>query len=601
MALLALLPLAATAVWAALLLRSEARAQTEDRLRAEAIAAREAARPLLEAGDGAGLDALAKRIAAATGTRVTFVASEGRVVGDSDHDPATMEDHSGRPEVRAAVERGEGTALRWSGTVRQELVYVAVPADPARAGLGVIRVAVPAAALERRLAGVYLRIAAIVAPVALLALFSALFGLSVFTRAVDELTRAAAGVASGGPPVRTEAARRDDEVGALARAVHDMAQELERRITTIARERNEMKAIVEGIGEGLVAVDARGRILLCNKAAERLLGMGAPPVPGSLLAGATRNGDVAALARETIASAVPGARRIEVRVSPAVEARAVEARATPFGERPGQASGAVVLLHDVTESERYDRMRRDFVANVSHELRTPLALVKGFLETLEDGAIRDPEHGPRFLGILKRHVDGLERLVADLLELSALESGAESRPVEAVSIAAALDAVLGPFADVFARRRLALERDVPDDLPAASGLPDRVERALRNLVDNAVKFAPEGGRVSVRARLSEGGDRVEVEVADDGPGIPPEDQARVFERFYRVEKSRNRDAGGTGLGLAIVKHVMQQAGGSVSLRSEAGKGSAFTLSFLRWGAEERAEPPAPATAAANAR
>jgi len=582
MALLALLPVAATAVWSFLLLRAEARAQAEERLRAEAVVAREAAIALFKAGDRAALDALAKRLASSAESRVTFIAADGTVLGDSTSDPVAMANHASRPEVKAARESGLGVHVRVSETVGQELVYVAVRADPGDPASGTIRAALAVETIQARLRGAYLRIAAVATPVALAALVSVWLGLSVLARAVDELTRAATSVAKGGAPLRTEAAERDDEVGSLARAVHGMAEELERRVRTSARERNELATIVAGVGEGLIAVDAQGRILLFNAAAVRLFGLAAAPRTGTPLVDAVLDGEVAELARATVASAKEGGRRIEVRSAPMTEPRSVEARATPFGESPERPAGAVVLLHDVTEAERYDKLRRDFVANVSHELRTPLALVKGFLETLEDGAVSDPVHGPRFLGILRRHVDGLERLVADLLTLSTLESGAEESPAEPVDVGGAIEAVLAPFADVLERRRVTVATAVAEDLPPASAPRARVERAVRNLVDNAVKFAPEGGRLSIAARLAAGGERVEVTVKDDGPGIPPEDQPRIFERFYRVEKSRNRGAGGTGLGLAIVKHIMQQAGGSVSVESEVGQGSAFTLSFPRW-------------------
>jgi two-component system phosphate regulon sensor histidine kinase PhoR len=581
-AALSLLPLAATAIGAALLLRGVARDATAAELRSDALLAREAALPLFRAGDAAALDGLAKRLGREIRARLTFLDVDGRVLGDSDHDPATMENHAGRPEVADARERGEGTARRFSDTLQEELIFVAVRAEPAEASRGIVRAALPTRTLAARLQAVYAGVALLAAAFGLAALLSAAISLGIFASAVHDLTEAAesAGGGGDGAPVvrRTTAEEREDEVGALARAVRAMADRLFRQIEEIARARNELTTVVESLGEGLVAVDGGGRILFVNGAAERLLELAAPPRAGAPLADALPNGEVIGLAREVLETGRAAEARLVI-VRAQGGARSIEARAAPLGRRPERAEGAVVLLRDVTEVERYEELRRDFVANVSHELRTPVALIKGFLETLEDGALRDPVDGPRFLEILRRHVLGLDRLVADLLTLSTLEAGADTRPREPVALADAVGAVLGPFETVLAEKRLRLTRRLPDGLPPVLAHRDLVERAIRNLVDNAVKFTPEGGAIEVEAAAR--GAAVALTVRDSGPGISAEERARVFERFYRVEKSRSREAGGTGLGLAIVKHIAQQEGGAVEVASEIGRGSAFTLTLPR--------------------
>ncbi len=580
-ALLALFPLLAAAAGAALLVRSETRAATEEMLRAEAALGREAARSALRAGDAAALDALAKRLGREARARFTFIAPDGRVLGDSDRDPAAMENHAARPEVREARERGAGTSLRRSDTLKRDMLYVALRADPEDPSSGTVRAALPADILARRIGGAYGRIAAIAATLGAAAVVSAALALGAFARAVHEVTAAAGAVASGAPMPRTDADDRDDELGRLARAVREMAATLEARLRTIADERDELRAVVSGLGEGLAAVDSGGRLLLFNEAAADLFGLSAPPPLGTRLVDAIRQGaELAELARGALAEGRPAEARLAIARGPGAERRICEARAAPFGADPRRPAGAVVLLRDVTEAERYERLRREFVANVSHELRTPVALVKGYLETLEDGAIRDPEAGPRFLEVLRRHVEGLERLVDDLLTLSALEAGAGRQPpADAVPVEEAVDAVLAPFEPVFAKKRLRLVRTIPAGLPRAAAPRERFERALRNLIDNAAKFTPEGGEVRIAARAAPSGGAVEISVSDTGPGIPLEEQARVFERFYRIDKSRSREAGGTGLGLAIVKHIVQQAGGTVSLQSEPGRGSTFTVTF----------------------
>jgi two-component system phosphate regulon sensor histidine kinase PhoR len=570
----ALLPLIATAAGAALLVRGEARDALAERLRSDAILVRESAAPLLRAHDGAALDRIAKQLAAEVSVRLTFIDGDGVVLGDSDHDPATMENHALRPEVLAARETGAGRSLRWSQTIEKEMLYVALRADPAEPALGVVRASLPVATLEARLRALYLRVALLATPFGLAALATAAISLGVFSRAVHDLTGAAEAVAAGGPARRTEAEERADEIGSLARAVRGMADELSRRLAALGRERTQLAAVVGGLDEGLVAVARDLTVLLANEAAVRLLDLGAAPESGRALVDTVGRPAVAEVARDALEGRSGAARTLEV-IRGTGEPRIVEVRATPFGE--GGVDGVVLLFRDVTEVERYERLRREFVANVSHELRTPVALVKGYLETLEDGALRDPERGPRFLAILRRHVDGLARLVADLLTLSELESRAETRPAEPVDIAAAVDAVLVPFEAEVARKRLRVVRRLPAGLPPVAAHRERVERAIRNLVDNAVKFSPEGGAIEISARAR--GGEVALDVRDDGPGVPPEDAARIFERFYRVEKSRSREAGGTGLGLAIVKHIMQQAGGAVAVRSEPGRGATFTLTF----------------------
>ncbi|MBI3723296.1 PAS domain-containing protein [bacterium] len=567
---LACLPLLATAIAALAMGRKTAGEEAATRLRSDALLMREAFRDALARRDAASADALAKSLGRAVdATRFTVMDGDGAVLGDSDHDPATMDNHASRPEIVQARELGVGQARRFSDTLRQEMFYVAVRADDARPAAGFVRAALPQSALEGRFRALLLQIALAAAPLGLVATVALALALLAVVRALGEVTRGARRVASGRPLEPMEAATRRDEIGDLARSVRDMAEELERRIVTIGHERNELATIVSGMGEGLIAVDARGSVLLSNDVAATLLGIAAPLPVGKDLVDAIPHGQVVAAVREALRGGKTVACTVEVFLAPP---REIEVRATPLADR----GGAVVLLRDVTEAARYERLRRDFVANVSHELRTPLSLVKGFLETLEDGALHDAEKAPGFLRIASRHVVALEALVEDLLTLGKLDAHAETRPPSPVSLAEVCDGVLAGFQEVFARKRLALRRSIVPDLPPALGHWDLIERAIRNLVDNAVKFTDQG---EVAVAIARDGDRLVVQVSDTGPGIPREDLARIFERFYRVEKSRSREAGGTGLGLAIVKHIAQQEGGSVSVESELGKGSVFRLAL----------------------
>jgi two-component system phosphate regulon sensor histidine kinase PhoR len=568
---LALLPLMTTMVASVALGRSAAASAASVRLRADAILLRESARAALEAGDVKAADALAKRLGKELATRFTIIDGKGVVLGDSDHDPLTMESHATRPEVTAAVQTGLGTSSRHSDTLGQEMFYVAVRADDAHPERGTVRAALPAAILEEQFEASLRNLALVAAPLGMIALAALGLTLLHVIRDLDEVTRVAHAVAQGTRLEPMRASDRRDEIGDLARSVHSMADELAKRVQTIEHERNELATIVTGMGEGLLAVDARTKLLLSNEAARRLLGAEAPLATGKDLAESVKHEGVVQVVREALSERKTVQRELEF-VTGAVPSRQIEVRATPLAD----GDGAVVLLRDVTEAFHYERLRREFVANVSHELRTPITLVKGFLETLEDGALRDAEKGPRFLQIASRHVVALEALVEDLLTLGRLDAGAETRVPGPVSLRDVIDGVLAGFEELVRRKGLVLRQDVHDDVPLVVGHRDLVERALRNLVDNAIKYTDQG-EIAVLARRD--GERVLVTVADTGIGIPAADLPRIFERFYRVEKSRSREAGGTGLGLAIVKHIAQQEGGAISVESEVGKGSRFTLAL----------------------
>ena len=566
-AAVAFLPLVATAVAALLVARTTAQEEAVTRLRSDTALVREACRAPTLAGDRAALDALVKRLGRELETRFTVIDGTGAVVADSDHEPGQMDNHAHRPEVVAARETGFGQSTRESATLGKPLVYVALRLEDARPELGVVRASLPVELVDARSRATLGQLAWVAAPLGAVASSALALALLGVAAAIGEVSRVARAVASGNPLEPMGAVERRDEIGDLARSVRNMAAELGTRIETIERERNELRTIVSSVAEGLLALDSAGRFLFTNEAALNLLEIRVEPKPGVDLGDAIPHAGVASLAREALARREVVARTVEV-TRPDRPAREVEVRATPL-ER---GAGLVLVMRDVTEVALYERLRREFVANASHELRTPLSLVKGFLETLEDGALKDPVKGPRFVQIASRHVESLAALVEDLLTLGRLDAAVDTRPPVAVALGPVVEAVLQGFELAVDSKKLRLERAIAADLPAALGHRDLLERAVRNLVDNAVKYTDQGWvRVSVRREAAE----VVVEVADSGPGIPREDLGRIFERFYRVEKSRTREAGGTGLGLAIVKHIAQQEHGTVTVESEVGKGTRF--------------------------
>jgi two-component system phosphate regulon sensor histidine kinase PhoR len=370
-------------------------------------------------------------------------------------------------------------------------------------------------------------------------------------------------VTSGGPR----------ELAELGESLDGLTRTLDARIGSLHAEEAKVRAILDGMIEGVVAVDARGRILFMNPAARPILELDGAPVEGRPLLEVIRQKELFDLVETVRLDRAPQRREVEL---PPPIARALTAHAAPLALEPA-GSGILLVLHDVTELRRLERARTEFVANVSHELRTPLTCIKGYLETLLDGALEEPDNARRFLEVASGHARRLERLVDDLMELAGIESGRTRLSPEAVDLRGAVDAVKTVFEGRAAGRGLQLWNDVA----AAERVrvdPDRLTQILVNLVDNAVKFTGEGGRISFAATRAPGG-FVEVRVSDTGVGIPSTDLPRITERFYRVDRARSRELGGTGLGLAIVKHLVQAHGGQLRIDSTLGRGTTvrFTL------------------------
>ncbi len=350
---------------------------------------------------------------------------------------------------------------------------------------------------------------------------------------------------------------------ARRRETEDGRRSAEARVEALAGERDLLGAALEALAEGVVLLDDQQRALRANPAAERLLEAG-PPV-GKALWELSRNETLLRAAAEVEAG---GAAR-SVRLTTGAERHLTVSIALRAG------GGLVLGVQDSTEAVRYQELRKEFVANVSHELRTPLTVIRGYVETLQEGALADPGKGPEFLGVIGRHTQQLSNLVENLLDLSRLESPQGLSRRARVDLGVLLARVTELHRPTAERKGQAIELSIHAPLPAVSGDPDYLERAVANLVDNAVKYTPAKGRIRIAARRA--GSQVSVEVQDDGIGIPAADLPRIFERFYRVDKSRSRDMGGTGLGLAIVKHIAQSHGGCVEVTSAPGRGSLFRL------------------------
>jgi two-component system phosphate regulon sensor histidine kinase PhoR len=554
------------------LLRARSLAQEQEALLAEArLMARMVEESLARGAGSEEIDRVVDAAARDVKARVTIVDPDGRVLGDSSlSGPAlqAVENHAGRPEVRAAIEAGDGAAVRRSTTVRDELLYTATAVRRDGRLLGVARVARSLEGLETQVAELRRAVgAALLVAFVLTALLSTLLS-APLVGPLNEIMDAARRYARGDLSARIRVGR-SDELGELARILNQSAATLQERLLESDRDRGRIDAILLAMDDGLLAVDHRGNVVLANRALRRILET-ADPVGRHYLE-TIRQSEVGAI----VEGVLRGGERASVEVELFHLRRVFALTAVPFPGDEGAPPGVVLTFHDVTERRRADRVRRDFVANASHELRTPLTSIRGFVEALEDGALQEPERATRFLGKIRTHADRMAALVEDLLELSRLESGERPPLWEDVRMAEIADEVVAGVAGLAGRKRIAL-RHSDGSAPAVVSDAERLRRILENLVENAIKYTPEGGRVEVRTAAGPAGGAV-IEVEDDGPGIAAEHLPRIFERFYRVDKARSRELGGTGLGLAIVRHLAESMGATVSVRSEAGSGTCFTV------------------------
>ncbi len=505
--------------------------------------------------------------------RVTVVAADGAVLAESRREPGSMENHAHRPEIEAALRTGLGVAKRRSTSVSMDFLYLAVPARLSGSEPAVVRLAAPLETIESSVRANRRRILR----TTLLLAFAVLVGAYVFTRSltrrIHRIQTAAEALAAG--RLEDGLALPDsgrDELGALAASLQRMASNLLEMVDLVKAESARRDAILSSMREGVLAVDQSLRITFCNEAFLQATAARQTPEPGTPLEQVSP--DSALL--EPLWQVLEQGETVRAKIAlPASPGRSYELYAKPL--ELNRQKGALAILHDVTEIERLERVRRDFVANVSHELRTPLTSIRGYAETLLDGAIDDAEHNRKFLEVIRSNAIRLTNIASDLLVLSELEQHRPAQdPVEAVPVQPVIETAIRTVESAARIRQVNLVVQ-PTDL-AVRALRFRLEQALVNLVDNAVKFSPPGTEVRISCNRA-GDGMVEIHVADQGIGIPEEDLPRIFERFYRVDKARSREAGGTGLGLSIVKHIAELFGGSVRVVSRLNEGSTFTLRF----------------------
>jgi two-component system, OmpR family, phosphate regulon sensor histidine kinase PhoR len=502
--------------------------------------------------------------------RVTLIAADGRVVGDSavdDHRLAGLENHQNRPEVIEARRAGLGIARRRSETIGAELLYAAVRID--HPVVSVVRLALPLTEVDLQLSAVRRATVAALGLALLAAFVLAWFVSMLLNRRVNAIAAAARRYASGDFSRRVGDTSQD-ELGTVARVLDETVRELAERAAESTRDRARMEAILAGMTEGVLAVGAQGRVQVINRAAAQMLGLGDPSTDDSYLEAIRHPGLTALLSGALAGKELPA---LEVIPARNPERRLV-ARAAPVA-LPGDP-GAVLVLHDITDLRHTDQVRRDFVANVSHELRTPLTAIRGYVEALRDEPA-DSEDRHQFLAVIERHVARMERLVRDLLRLASLEARQEAVDNQPCPLAGLFGTIVADLAPAIDNKGHRIQIQVEPAVATITSDPAKLQDALRNLVENAVNYSPAGSTISLAGACRDG--RVLITVSDEGPGIPESDLSRIFERFYRVDKARSVESGGTGLGLSIVKHLVELLGGDVWAANRPGGGAIFTLSL----------------------
>jgi two-component system phosphate regulon sensor histidine kinase PhoR len=542
----------------------------------------------------------------ATHLRLTVIRSDGQVVADSEA-TLPLPSHADRPEVKSALENGTGSSVRRSATTGKETRYVARRIDENGQSLGFMRAAAEFDEMESAVSALHQSVLFAGVLALLLGVAASAFLARRLSKPLEEIGRNAAEVASGdlGGKIHADGPR---EVRELADALNSIVREMRQRVESMRRARSEIETILSSMAEGVVAVDAEERVLLMNDAAARLLALDAPLPAGAALWEHLRFPDLESALRRALAG--EGAWHADAS-SPRSDGRTLALSVAPVGrdgltkgslamrgagsrgsvrlsvgaspderdEGGGPLLGAVALLSDVTAIRRLEQMRIDFVANVSHELRTPLSAVMGALETLSDPQ-QDEVARDRFLDIGRRNAARLQAIVADLLDLSAIEAEGDRMHLTPTRIFAPLKAAASALSGAAESKGVKLFLPPSSDPSVlVNGNTQRLEQVFTNLLENALKYTPSGGRVSVYVRVNAA--QVSVDIEDTGIGIPAASLPRVFERFYRVDRSRSREMGGTGLGLAIVKHVMRAHGGTVEVKSEEGRGSTFTITMPR--------------------
>ncbi|MFA6320622.1 MAG: ATP-binding protein [Candidatus Omnitrophota bacterium] len=520
--------------------------------------------------DGVSLTTLIKKLSKNSNCRITVIDAKGKVLSDSEKNQdgaAHMENHSNRAEIKTAMSGSIGIDIRHSPTLKVNMLYAALPIQSDNVIIGVLRLSVPLQSVQKTL----FKIRKIVFLGMFFAVcFAFILGSIVASRVVAPINKMiqVSRRFSEGDFSRRIYDSSQDEIGELAATLNRMAEEIENKIKEIGSQNQKLAAIFNSMIEGIIVVDNTGSVISVNPAIEKIFGVSAERITGKAFLETVRNNEIFEIITGALRAGQP--MRGEITLLYPVH-RIFEISATPIFNN-NTVAGCLAVIHDITEIRKLETMRKDFVANVSHELKTPLTSIKGFVETLLDGALDDKENSRSFLKIVQEHTERLDTLVNDLLVLSSLESKEIVLNKEEIDLEAELTKVVLGFKAQLKKKNIEVKNEVRlHSLLKADR--NRVEQVLTNLIDNAIKFNKDKGFIRIYADRMD--NKIKITFEDSGFGIPAKDLLRIFERFYRVDKARSRELGGTGLGLSIVKHIVELHGGSVGVESAEGVGSKF--------------------------
>ncbi len=528
-------------------------------------------RARIEQQNRAAFGGICAEFSAELGARFTVIAASGQVLADSEQNPLNFDNHADRPEIRAALAGAIGVSLRRSHSLGKELLYVAVPLRRNGEIWGAARASLPAELLDERLASLRGKLFLATVPALLLAAAASVLLALRISRPLEEIEQGVLRFTQGSLRHRIRIAG-PLEITSLAESCNRMAAQLDERSGSLHKQLSLLESTFRSMAEAVIVLDQEGRILRCNQAAGRLFSFEPTEVELRDIQEVIRLADVQQFFEKTMKQDSPAEGVITVSAG---RERILSANGARLRSESGRSAGALLVFHDITRLKRLETMRRDFAANVSHELKTPITAISGFVETLRDGALHEPD-AERFLEIIARNVRRLRTIIEDLLALAKLEQEEEGGQISLSrkAVRPVLENAAALCVNAAAERSISVELDCPHALKAALNAR-LLEQAVVNLLDNAVKYSPSGGTVILRAGQDSGA--VLIAVQDFGCGIPREHHARLFERFYRVDKARSCKLGGTGLGLAIVKHIVQAHHGTVSVDSAPGRGSIFTI------------------------
>lgn len=511
-----------------------------------------------------------------TNKRITMMDVNGQVIYDSHENPERMDNHKDRLEVQRVLHGYESSIIRYSETLEKEMMYYSIPLKENNQVVGILRLSIPLNEVNFINRNMFnsLLIASLIGII--IASIIAYRYLYYITRPVKELTRAVKDIAGGNFSRRITNLPKN-EFGELGISFNEMAKQLQQSMEALKIQNVKLETILNSMPEGIIAVDTKKNIMLINPSAKEIfLIKDNEKIIGKNILENIRNNQIYKIIHHILINDKDNPMEIEIDSSKKKILR-ISSSPIRYIAKHERIKGVILIIEDITQLRKLENVRKDFVANVSHELKTPITSIRGFIETLKSGEVEDENIQKRFLDIIDFESERLIRLIEDILILSDLENNLKSTTTDKIEIKEALNEIISIMTQLAMKKNIIITSDIQNGMLPLFFAKDKFKQMIINLIDNAIKYTPEGGKIKINAYQNN--NQVEIEIKDTGIGIPKEDIPRLFERFYRVDKDRSRSAGGTGLGLAIVKHILELMNGKIKVESELGKGSSFILSI----------------------